>query len=332
MERYEIDDMKANLQSYLEMQGYDTRSLFNCINPEHTDTNASMKYYDDNKVYCFGCGASFDLIDCISILEHLDKKSAFKRAIDLYSHNYSQTKAKPVIATNNKNKTKEKNVKDYSKAYTYWHEQYKNSKIAKDYVKSRGIDEKLAEKFNFGFNRFHLKDERNNFEMYFNAVVIPASKHCFSARNLDYVDKVKYFKPKKCIADIFNIEAITNDIPYCVITEGEFDCLSFLTIGVNAIALCSANNSVKFFDMQKPFKTYILALDNDETGKKYTNKLIDYFNENNYSYVVFDNCGYKDANLALTQDRNKFQQAITLVCDDIIAKDKRKQKLHDAEM
>lgn len=330
MERYEIDDMKANLQSYLEMQGYDTRNLFNCINPEHTDTNASMKYYDDNKVYCFGCGASFDLIDCISILEHLDKKSAFKRAIDLYCHNYSQTKAKPVIATKNRTNTKEKNIKDYSKAYIYWHEQYKKSKIAKDYVKSRGIDEKLAEKFKLGFNTFHIKNK--DYEMSFNGIIIPASKYCFSARNLDYVDKIKYFKPKSCTAEIFNNEAITNDVPYCVITEGEFDCLSFLTIGVNAIALCSANNSSKFFTMQKPFKTYILALDNDEAGRKNTQKLIDYFEENNYSYVIFDNCNYKDANEALLKNREKFEQDISTICDDIIQKEKRKQKLHNAEM
>ena len=70
----------------------------------------------------------------------------------------------------------------------------------------------------------------------------------------------------------------------------------------------------------------------DVLSKKHKEELMDYFEENNYPYVIFNNCNYKDANLALTQDRNKFEQEISTICDDIIQKEKRKQKLHNAEM
>ena len=331
MERYEIDDMKANLQSYLESNGIDTSRLFRCINPEHQDNNASMKYFDDHKVFCFGCGESYDLVDCISIMEHLEPKEAFKEAINRYCHNYSPTKTNYVPKAITKPKTEKIDI-DYSEFYKQWHENYKNNKQAQNYIKNRGISEDIAERFKLGYNTFSIKLKDKTYRFTFNAVVIPASKYCFSARNLDNTNKLRYYKPTGCNADLFNIEAITNDKPYCVITEGEFDCLSFETIGVNAAALCSAYNINKFFTMQKPFKTFILALDNDDIGIKQRKKLIDYFEKNNYPYVIFNNCNYKDANLALTQDRNKFEQEITTICDDIIQKEKRKQKLHNAEM
>ena len=59
MEQHEIDDMMSNLQDYLERQNINTSRFFRCLNPQHIDSNASMKYFDDCKVYCFGCGCCF---------------------------------------------------------------------------------------------------------------------------------------------------------------------------------------------------------------------------------------------------------------------------------
>ena len=88
------------------------------------------------------------------------------------------------------------------------------------------------------------------------------------------------------------------------ITKDEFDCLSFETVGVNAIGLSSANNVNKFIEREKSLdKTFILALDNDEAGQIATKALIEYFDENNINYCTFDNCGYKDANQALVSDK-----------------------------
>ena len=57
-------------------------------------------------------------------------------------------------------------------------------------------------------------------------------------------------------------------------------------------------------------KTYILALDNDEAGYKNSQSLISYFRDNEIKYKEFDNCEYKDANKALTSDRNHFEESI----------------------
>jgi len=297
MEKYEIEEIKSNLQSYLELNGIDTRRNFRCLNPTHLDDDPSMRYYDDHKVWCFGCGAQYDLIDVISIIENVDNKEAFKRACkNYYRPNYTP-----------KEKTKrEKIKKDYSNAYEFWKDKLEKSAEAKEYLLARGIDLETAKRFNIGFNTF-------NFGKYkFNSIVIPNCKNCFTARNLDKENtSFRYYKPKNSTSDIFNKSALTNDIAYCVITEGEFDCLSFETLGINAIALCSANNINKFIEQEKDMsKTYILALDNDEAGYKNSQSLISYFRDNEIKYKEFDNCEYKDANKALTSDRNYFEESI----------------------
>lgn len=325
VEQYKIDDMMTNLQSYLESNGINTSRMFTCINPEHIDRNPSMRFYgNDNKVYCFGCGAHYDLVDCISIFEHLDRRKAFKKAIDTYCLNLDNKSIKqppkaPKIQQEVRNK-------DYTKAYSVWHSNFEHNENAKNYFLSRGLDLEIANRFNIGYNEFNYKDFK------FSGLIIPISKNCFNARNLDQDNTQKYFKPKGCKAEIFNKTAIQNDIPYCVITEGEFDCLSFEAVGVNACALSSACNTELFIEMQKPLKTYILAFDNDNGGELATQKLEDYLNENNIPYMIFDNCEYKDANEALVKDRDNFEKEIKCLCKEIMNKEKRKQKLHNAEM
>ena len=118
---------------------------------------------------------------------------------------------------------------------------------------------------------------------------------------------------------MFNIEALQNKEPYCVLTEGEFDCLSFETIGMNSMALCSANNVNKFIQQEKDLtKTYVIALDNDEAGELATKNLIDYFEKENIKYEIFDNCKYKDANQALVTDREYFETSIKEIVNPII--------------
>lgn len=331
MDKYEIENMMSNLQSYLERNGIDTSKLFTCINPNHEDRNPSMKYFDDNKVYCYGCRQSYDLVGAISVLEHLDRKQAFKRAIELYYNKYIPNQQKPFEKQNLKPK-KENVCKDYSKAFYFWQNNFSNSKNAKEYIINRGIDLETAKKFNIGFNKFTFKKIKGFDKEYeFNAVIIPINKNCFIARNIVNDGNIKYYKPTGCEAALFNKEALQNTCPYCVLTEGEFDALSFITVGINAMALSSANNINKFIEMEKPLnKIYILAFDNDKVGNMTTEKIIDYFDSENIPYIVFDNCGYKDANQALTENKELFEKSIQEMCEEQIIR--LTKKTQNAEM
>ena len=95
MTKTEIEDLKTNLQSYLESHGIDTNKLFRCVNPDHTDNNPSMEYFKDNKVYCYGCRACYDLFGVISAMENVDRSEAVKRAINYYTNGYMPKIYKP---------------------------------------------------------------------------------------------------------------------------------------------------------------------------------------------------------------------------------------------
>ena len=258
-----------------------------------------MKYFDDDRVYCFGCGASYNLVDVVGIMENLNKSEAFKQTLKYYGNNYYNVR--PI------QKEPKQSNKNYEKAYNVWQYNLKENPTAYLYLKSRGLDDKTIKKFKIGYNSFDFGDYK------LNAVVIPINNHCFTARNiLNEEDGIRYYKSKGCQLEIFNSEILNSDIKYCVITEGEFDCLSFESIGINAISLGSANNIHKFIELEKLNEiTYILALDNDEAGQNAKNSLIEYFNNNKIKYDVFDNCGYKDANQALVSDKELFQKSIT---------------------
>lgn len=315
MEDIAIDELKSHLQDYLEKNGIRTDRFFRCINPEHIDRNPSMKYFDDNKVHCFGCNATYDLIGAISVIENLSRKEAFKRAIDYYGINKIEIKPKY-----NKNLNIKMDTKDYSKAFYIWHKNMKSNENAKQYLNSRGISDFIIEKFNLGYNEFNFGD------ITFKGIIIPINKTCFSARNIDKTSDFRYYKPKNAHTEIFNLEALTNSNPFCVITEGEFDCLSFEEVGINAISLGSVSNVNKFIIANKAPKTYVLALDRDEAGQTATNELIDYFKTNKMPYIMFDNCGFKDANEALVNDRTTFKKGIERVIEREIRKKLKKNE------
>ena len=314
MEDIEYEYLKSNLRNYLESHGINTSRMFRCINPNHNDSNASMKYYDDNKVYCFGCGETYNLFDCIAILENVDNKEAFKRALQYYK--MGQTLRTIKEFTKEKNKENNQKEKDYSRAYKIWTKNLDKEKSAKNYLLGRKIDEKTAKRFNLGYNEFNFGNKT------LKAIIIPISKNGFTARNIDTSNnELRYYKTKSHHTDIFNKEALYNDKPFCFITEGEFDCLSLESVGANAIALGSVSNLSKFKNLElNKKKVYITAFDNDEAGEKATEDIIDYFKQNKFKYLIYDFENYKDVNEILIKDEKNFKFCI----DNLIRKAKRR--------
>lgn len=66
--------IKLHLQDYLAMQGITTK-MINCLNPNHDDSTASMRVYEDH-VHCFGCKAHYDIFDVATILEGLSTRDS----------------------------------------------------------------------------------------------------------------------------------------------------------------------------------------------------------------------------------------------------------------
>ena len=49
-------------------------------------------------------------------------------------------------------------------------------------------------------------------------------------------------------------------------------------------------------------------------------------------YQIFDNCGFKDANKALTEDKETFEKAIKNLIENLNSQEHRKSKKCDFEM
>lgn len=148
-------------------------------------------------------------------------------------------------------------------------------------------------------------------------LIIPTSNYSYLARdtreNLTATQK-KYSKSKVGSVHIFNVHALqTADKPIFVV-EGEIDAMSIIDVGGEAVAIGSTSNVNIFLDELKRQRTaqpLILLLDNDKAGTQATEKLIQGLQDTGVTYYQIDVVSpYKDANEALTADRQSFADKV----------------------
>ena len=148
-------------------------------------------------------------------------------------------------------------------------------------------------------------------------LIIPTSNYSYLARdtreNLTATQK-KYSKSKVGSVHIFNVSALqTADKPVFVV-EGEIDAMSIIDVGGEAVAIGSTANVNLFLNCLKEHEhkpTLILLLDNDTAGTTATEKLIEGLQDMGVTYYQIDVVvPYKDANEALTADRQSFADKV----------------------
>lgn len=189
------------------------------------------------------------------------------------------------------------------------------------YLQSRGISQATAEAYWMGYDP--AADPANNPDgagqsLYpVKRLIIPVSKSYYVARSIDPNTKKQYQKanPKGSAIEIFNSKVLyAQDVQEIFITEGIFDALSVIEAGYAAAALNSASNAdalIKQLTDRRTEATLILSLDNDDAGKRATETLKHELQRLNVSYVIANVAGsYKDANEALTSDKDSFLQAL----------------------
>ena len=148
-------------------------------------------------------------------------------------------------------------------------------------------------------------------------LIIPTSNYSYLARDTREslpITQKKYSKSKVGSVHIFNANALyTADKPVFVV-EGEIDALSIIDVGGEAVAIGSTANVNLFLNCLKEYEhkpTLILLLDNDTAGTTATEKLIEGLQDMGVTYYQIDVVApYKDANEALTADRQSFADKI----------------------
>ena len=69
----------GHLEHYLRQRGISAHGGFACLNPAHDDVAHTMRYDKDaERVECFACGASWDLLD---LMQRIDGARDFNEAL-----------------------------------------------------------------------------------------------------------------------------------------------------------------------------------------------------------------------------------------------------------
>lgn len=185
-----------------------------------------------------------------------------------------------------------------------------------DYFTKRGISYETAEKYNCGYIAEWIHPTKRNDKKIYPSprVIIPTSTESYVARS---TDDNKVPKMKAGAGNIFNIDVLKSSRQHVVVLEGEFDALSIIEAGNDAIALGSTSNIDKLIDWMKeknilPHRPLVLNLDADEAGQKATDKLIAALRDMHIRFymmsLILEGC--KDQNESLVKFRDKFFQLV----------------------
>lgn len=320
------DSAKSKITDYLRTKGIkNLNNNFSCLNPHHPDKNPSMSY-DKNrqKVHCFSCNADYDIFDLISIQYGLsDDKEIFNKTYEWCGITLDKNKTDyPLQEYYNITQTTEVKTQETEQDYLAFFK-LAQSNISdadfKNYISKRGISESIVKDYGLGY----IKDWRSPKSLKENKnppatprVIIPTSAYSYVARDTrdaPLTSKRDFTKMKEGSVNIFNLSAVKEEAP-CFITEGEFDALSFLEIGHNALALGSISNInlfLKEIEDKEVKNCLVIALDNDQKGRETTDKLGEQLSRINIKHCIANLYeGYKDANEFLVSNRKAFESRI----------------------
>lgn len=267
---------------------------------------------------CFKCDTSGDVINFYAAEHHLDNREAILQVCTLYGLEVSTKKFKRIPHAHRRISSNAEFVKNQAEieiiandivlAASHLHET--------DYFSKRGISYETSEKYHCGYIEQWTHPTKRGANNIFPSprVIIPTSSESYVARS---TDDNKVPKIKAGTTSIFNIGILKSSQQHVVIVEGEFDALSIIEAGNDAIALGSTSNVDKLIDWLRekniqPHLPLVLSLDADEAGQKATDKLADALRDmciRFYSVnLIVEGC--KDQNESLVKFRDDFLKMI----------------------
>ena len=218
-----------------------------------------------------------------------------------------------------------KEDKDYTSFFRRCHEALKDSPEALDYLHSRGISDASIERFNLGYCATwkHSTSLNNAKVLPTKRLIIPRTKRTYMTRRIDaplneyeaaYVKQLEGTQK-----DLFNVKALKDaDTP--IVCEGELDNISFYEAGADAvISLGTTSNIKRMFEYAKkrPDAVYILALDNDEAGRKAQERLAEMMEEAGLHVLNKEPAKIygvnKDANETLIKERGRLVNVVEML-------------------
>ena len=337
------DYAKSRITEYLTSQFSvkSTKTNFRCVGGTHEDKKPSMSYDSSRyKVHCFSCNADYDIFDLYAIKNNLtpNSKEVFNGVynwlgilIDKPNNNIPSFKENKTIGSL-PDEVMDIGI-DYRKFFIKAQKNLSDPDCLR-YLTKRGISKETAIKYELGY----VSDWQSPKGLIKNKnlpktprVIIPTSYYSYATRDIRdelTAEQKKYSKTKEGSVNIFNVEALKQELP-CFVTEGEFDALSFLELGYNAVSLGSASNTKSLLKRIKELSnncSLIIVLDNDNGGINAASDLKKGLEEiSNLSFNInffipdkfYENCNYKDANDFLVKDKIGFENKIKKALSDL---------------
>lgn len=309
-----ISNIKENYSEQIFMdyiQDFKSNKLFRCI--YHDDKgNPNMSYNkSNNTIHCFNCNKTADIFN---LMEKMENKTNF---ISQYNFIVEKYNIKTSLINDSNIKDKEILEQDNEPYYIpskVWNE-YKadlfTSKEISEYLKSRNIDiEKIKNKNNIGYDK---ENKTIIFANYGDTNGIQS----YTARKIEPNTQKKDRYKKQGKASIFNSNNLTLS-DNIFIVEGQIDSISIDSLGYHSISLGSTGFNI-FINLLKEYidylkdKTYIIALDNDDAGKKASKELYKALKDLKIDNIYIANNlynEYKDANDILINDEQIFKNKL----------------------
>ena len=330
------DELKPRLREYVESITTKSKGgayvcpICGSGKGEHRTGAFSVDPKNPTRWKCFKCGKGGDIFDLIGEVEHITEPLAqLQRAGELYGVDLqSRGTHREAFRKENQNQPKTERgthtdmgvqVDTYTQTDTAGLEDCYNyiekckARLAEpDYHTRRGISDTVAKNYWLGYDPHYTEGTGGKA---WKALIIPTSLYSYVARNTDpNAGASERYRKSKGSTALLNSTALQTAKKPVFIVEGELDALSVIEAGGEAVGLGSASNTYKLLDhvkKQMPTQPLILALDNDEAGKKATDELAKKLDELGVPYHIADPYnGQKDANSALMADRVAFSMAI----------------------
>ena len=274
----------VNIAEVVSLFGVQLNSNDKGLCPFHTEKTPSFSVDRKTNIFtCFGCGATGDAIAFVTKIKNIEPIEAARFLAETFH-----------IDIDDGNKSVKFDIKAYLKKCI--------ADVGQtDYFSRRGLTAATVKKYCLGYDAYHR------------SAVIPYSSNLTYYQTRSVVDK-KFYKPKTEDAGaepLFNGEILYKSKSPVFVVESPICALSIMQCGHPAIALCGVGNINKLIHAvrnKKPTATLILALDNDDAGRKASTELANVLFELNIPFDVSNVAGEcKDPNDLLLKDKAELE-------------------------
>lgn len=335
------EDLKSRLPEYVQniTKPSNDENMYVCplcSSGEGKHKTGAFSVYDNGRKWkCFSCGNGGDLFELIGQIEHIgDFKNRMDRAAEIFhitlDSNDEYKKGRVTMTSTeikraeNAAANEEEPTVDYTEKFKQAQEQLFNreDKRGLEYLHKCGISVETAKKYGLGFVPEWRHPKAPKAVPFSPRIIVPVGKEGYMARDIreNLTGKAtKHVKMNVGKQHILNTDVLYNSDKPVYIVEGQFDMLSIIEAGGNAVALCTTGKVREFLSLvgkKAPVQPLIIALDNDKThggnaGEKAAAQLADGLTKLGIPFVKYNVSGkHKDPNEALVADREEFTAAV----------------------